>query len=173
MCTHSIRFYGELHKIILYMWAWSSENVSCAICEQQRCRTACTSAQSDQHLCCSLLRKYDTYTCSIQSFKILISFCSWAGWFESYPVENPRRQVFAWCGSCNYHEISHDMTKPTKWVSVQRRLRSDWVDLSLRWVHSHFDGFVMSRLKCPRYVFLCVHCYSDWQPRFKNFMTTL
>ena len=27
-----------------------------AICEQQRCRSACASALSDQHLCCSLLR---------------------------------------------------------------------------------------------------------------------
>ena len=27
-----------------------------AICEQQRRRSACASAQSDQHLCCSLLR---------------------------------------------------------------------------------------------------------------------
>ena len=27
-----------------------------AICEQQRCRSACASAQSDQHLCCLLLR---------------------------------------------------------------------------------------------------------------------
>ena len=34
----------------------------------------------------------------------------------------------------------------------QRRLWSDWVDtrtdLSLRWLHSHFVGFVISRLKC-------------------------
>ena len=64
--------------------------------------------------------------------------------------------------------LSRDMTKPTKWVCAQRRLRStwalngklsscgqgrlwsDWVDaqadLSLRWAHSHFVGFVMSRL---------------------------
>ena len=28
-----------------------------AICEQQRCRSACAFAQSDQHLCCSLLAK--------------------------------------------------------------------------------------------------------------------
>ena len=28
-----------------------------AICEQQRHRSACPSVQSDQHLCCSLLRK--------------------------------------------------------------------------------------------------------------------
>ena len=36
-------------------------------------------------------------------------------------------------------------------LSAQRGLWSDWVDaqadLSLRWVHSHFVGFVMSRLK--------------------------
>ena len=31
---------------------------SYAICEQQRCRSACASAQSDQHLCCSLLRVF-------------------------------------------------------------------------------------------------------------------
>ena len=37
-------------------WARSCKNVSYAICEQQRRRSACTSAQSDQHLCCSLLR---------------------------------------------------------------------------------------------------------------------
>ena len=38
------------------MWARSCENVSYAICEQQRCRSACASTQSDQHLCCSLPR---------------------------------------------------------------------------------------------------------------------
>ena len=46
------------------------------------------------------------------------------------------------------------MKKP--WVlsyplSAQRRLWSDWVDaqadLSLRWAHTHFVGFVMSQLK--------------------------
>ena len=31
-------------------------HVSYVICEQQRRRSACASAQSDQHLCCSLLR---------------------------------------------------------------------------------------------------------------------
>ena len=37
-------------------------------------------------------------------------------------------------------------------LSTQRRLWSGWADaqadLSLRWAHSHFVGFVMSRLKC-------------------------
>ena len=38
-------------------------------------------------------------------------------------------------------------------LSAQRRLWSDWADaqadLSLRWAHSHFVGFVMRRLICP------------------------
>ena len=38
------------------IWARSCENVSYDICEQQRCRSACASVQSDQHLCYSLLR---------------------------------------------------------------------------------------------------------------------
>ena len=46
------------------------------------------------------------YTCYIQSFKILDRFCNWAGRFESDLVENPRRHIFAWCGSYgNLNEI--------------------------------------------------------------------
>ena len=88
------------------------------MCEQQRCRSACASAQSDQHLCCSLLRYY-MFTCFIQSFKILASFCSWAGWFESYLVENLWRHIFAWCGSYA-HMLIHNGCKlpqyaPSMW----------------------------------------------------------
>ena len=39
-----------------YIWAWLWENVSYVICEQQRRRWACASTQSDQRLCCFLLR---------------------------------------------------------------------------------------------------------------------
>ena len=42
--------------LIVNTWVRSCENISYAICEQQRCRSACASMQSDQHLCCSLLR---------------------------------------------------------------------------------------------------------------------
>ena len=42
-------------------------------------------------------------------------------------------------------------------LSPQRRLWSDWTnaqaDLSLRWSHNHFVGFVMRRLKCEQYGF--------------------
>ena len=52
-------------------------------------------------------------------------------------------------------------------LSAHRRLWSDWADaqadLSLRWAHTHFVGFVMSRLKyiclchSPEIVSLCFH----------------
>ena len=44
---------------------------------------------------------------------------------------------------------SKDSDQP-EWVCAQQRLRSAWAsaqaDLSLCWAHTHFDGFVMSRL---------------------------
>ena len=59
--------------------------------------------------------------------------------------------------------------------SAQRRLWSDWpdaqADLSLRWAHCHFIGFVMSRLIYPdcdcRYLEICsaefmAICVNSW-----------
>ena len=42
------------------------------------------------------------YTCYIQSFKILASFCSWV-----LPGRKSRRHVFAWCGSIINQCFSH------------------------------------------------------------------
>ena len=71
------------------------------------------------------------------------------------------------------------MKKP--WVlscqwSAQRRLWSDWadakVDPSLRWVHSHFVGFVMRRLNCfPPFVSRSHWCIV-WLANNALFMTT-
>ena len=44
-------FYRRQEHVSEIIWARSYENVSYAICEQQRCRSACGFAQSDQHLC--------------------------------------------------------------------------------------------------------------------------
>ena len=60
-------------------WATPWENVSYVICEQQRRRSACASAQSDQRLCCSLLRWYDISRFYSRNFKSLASCCSWGG----------------------------------------------------------------------------------------------
>ena len=72
------------------------ENVSYAICEQQRRRSACASAQSDQRLCCSLPRQNDTFCLYIRNFKILAGLCSWAGQFMSCLVGDSRRHIVSW-----------------------------------------------------------------------------
>ena len=41
-----------------FKWASTRENLSTVVCEQQRRRQACASAQTDQHLCYSLFGKY-------------------------------------------------------------------------------------------------------------------
>ena len=40
------------------IWASVRENLSSGVCEQQRRRPACASAQTDQRLCYSLFAKY-------------------------------------------------------------------------------------------------------------------
>ena len=59
------------------------------ICEQQRCRSACASAESDQHLCCSLNRQSNISSFYIPNFKPLASICGSAGRLESHLVGNP------------------------------------------------------------------------------------
>ena len=49
------------------IWARSCENVFYVICEQQRCRSACTAAQSDQHLC---FRCLDSMLCILVIYKV-------------------------------------------------------------------------------------------------------
>ena len=52
----SISSITNSHDMARKTWARPWENVSYVKCEQQRRRSACASAQSDQRLCCSLLR---------------------------------------------------------------------------------------------------------------------
>ena len=51
-------------------------------------------AQSDQRLCYMLSDKYYDPTCCNQNFNILASLRSWADWFESHLVRNPK-EVFS------------------------------------------------------------------------------
>ena len=71
------------------IWASTRENLSSGVCEQQRRRPACASAQSDQRLCCSVFGKYHFKACYKRNFNFLASPCSWADWFESHFVGNP------------------------------------------------------------------------------------
>ena len=99
-------------RFIIYIMAFVLSDMShvmikpvFAICEQQRRRSACASAQPDQRLCYSLLRWYNTYIFYIRNFKPLHSFCGCTGRFE-YPGRKPRRQVFSWRGSYMFIVVS-------------------------------------------------------------------
>ena len=79
----------KIYTCVLFIWASTRENLCSGVCEQQRRRPACTSAQSDQRPCYSLLRKYHIKACYKQNCNFLASPCSCADWFESHFVENP------------------------------------------------------------------------------------
>ena len=50
--------YSRKDKGYKSLWALTRENLSGEVYEQQRCRPACASAQSDQRICYSLFDKY-------------------------------------------------------------------------------------------------------------------
>ena len=102
-----------------------------AICEQQRRRSACASAQSDQRLCYSLPRWYNTFSFYIQNFKPLASLCSWAGRFESYLVANPEDR------------FSHDVARMTSWPLLRC--------LCLRFKYT--TKFSLPKIACPAIVY--------------------
>ena len=84
-----------------------------AICEQQRRRSACASAQSDQRLCCSLSRYYNSSSFYIQNFKRLPSFCGCAGWFESFLIGNPEGRFSRDKAHIQWNKVVDPCTKIT------------------------------------------------------------
>ena len=88
------------------IWARPWENVTYAVCEQQRRRSDCASALSDQHLCCSLLRQYDISRFYSPNFKNLASFCGCAGQFVSGLVGDSRRHIFSCRGSYGILQVT-------------------------------------------------------------------
>ena len=59
--TYKMSFHAKITKIII--WATPCENMSSGICRQQRLRSDCASAQSDQDLLCLLTESLDTTEC--------------------------------------------------------------------------------------------------------------
>ena len=81
--------YWLRNKKIHFCYALSTkENLSWGFANK-RCRPACTSVQSDQHLCYLLIGKYPIETCYKQNLNFPASFCSWAGWFGYELFGNP------------------------------------------------------------------------------------
>ena len=77
------------------IWALARENLSSEVCEQQRRRPACASAQTDQRLYYSLTGKYHIVTCFERNFPILDSLCSRGlrDCFESRFFGNPEDRL--------------------------------------------------------------------------------
>ena len=78
------------------------------ICKQQRHKSVCALQSAHQ---CNLISAFivvKDFSCSIQNFKTFLSFCSWAGQFESYLVANLRKQDFLWRGLFPRRETYHN-----------------------------------------------------------------
>ena len=74
---------------------------------------------SDQHLCCSLLRQYNTSSFYIQNFKTLASFCGCTARFESQLVGNPSDRFS--------RDVAHILL-----LSLQRNLQGSRQDKSIQ-----------------------------------------
>ena len=148
-----------------------------AICQQQRSRSDCSSAQSDQHHFVRCLHCIIPILSKIKMSRLLL-VSGWAGQFESYLVANPRRQVFSWHGSYHKNDKHYIVWSECSLVCIytpymiwaaawqnqrkgmcaQRRLRSAWASaqsdqslLSIQW-----------EAKDPRYLHVDSKDWSDW-----------
>ena len=125
-----------------------------AIYEQQRHRSTCASAQSEQRLCCSLPRWFNTSCFYIRNFKPLPSSCDCAGRFESTLVTRLNFSVSLQQNGMNDAKSAVDlaiyvnvsfvdkymgrlMTKPTEWsvrpakTQTSLGIRPAWSESSL------------------------------------------
>ena len=75
------------------MRASTRGKLSSGVCKQQKRRTACASAQSNQRLSCSLIRRYHIKACSKRNYTILARLCSLAGWFRYDKIGNPEDRL--------------------------------------------------------------------------------
>ena len=66
----------HLLRLLHTIWAATRENLSSVVCEQQRRRPACASAQSDQRLGYLRFGKYHIWTCNERTFNFLASLYS-------------------------------------------------------------------------------------------------
>ena len=145
-------------------WATSRENLSLVVCDQQPAQL-----QSLVSLETLDLAIIGTILSRQRTPKVLIWLCGcWSDCTDA------QAQVFSGHGS--FMTVEHPPSlirvfsvrmKKVKVLSyplsAQRRLWSDWVDaqadLSLRWAHTHFVGFVMSQLYwfCPIFFWFLWH----------------
>ena len=121
--THSVQsFEVNLTTPECCRWAGPWENVSYVICEQQRRRSDCASAQSDQRLCFCCLDSIISLD-SIAEISRLASLCSCAGRFVSGLVGNSWRHIFSWRGSDFFMLVYLNLSHPYyTWATTRQNL---------------------------------------------------
>ena len=126
------------------------------LCEQQRCRSACASAQSDQHLCCSLPKKYNICSFYICNFTNLGFFCSWTGWFELYLSQTPQNRFSRDEAHIRYFD---------RFCSPDSVVRNSSLDFMLR-----FPGSSVFVLGTDHLIFM-MGCLEDFSDTFSSMRT--
>ena len=128
-------FFRRTGMICSIIWASTRENLSSGVCEQDRRRPACASAQSDQRLCYSRFVKHHIQACYKRSFIFLASLCSWAGLFESHFVGNPEDRfsrdeahLYVNIAGVKSNSIRNDFTN-LSWSFIVHSLESPWVSI--------------------------------------------
>ena len=115
-----LKYDKNLGNAPIYIWASTRENLSSGVCEQQRHRSSCAFAQSDQHLCYSFIGKFhylELAATSKISIIWLISVAEQAGLNLTLYLK-PRRQVFShrdpiiinWSEFLYYYSNKYHMT---------------------------------------------------------------
>ena len=85
----------------------------------------------------------DSMICTLALSKvsmILASFCSSAGWFESYLVENPRRPIFVWCGSIIEVSAYLNLSLRTDFGQTERAVWSGSAVFAVSIFWTHFSS---------------------------------
>ena len=122
--------------IFSIIWASTRENLSSVVCEQQRRRPTCASAQTDQRLCYSLFGKYHISTCYRQIFNLLASLIKLDRLVWIHFVGNPEDRF-----SCAKAHFKSDNLVP---------VISDWIYFSQHWwLKRYFPKFnrLLARLQ--------------------------
>ena len=133
------------------------------ICEHQRRKPACASAQSNQRIWYSFSEKYGSQTCSIQNVKILASLCSWADWHECYSFRNP--------DDVEAHIQFNNWGSKSKWVHGRTQRRY----MTFRWRADDGPFIGVSRSSIPSSTTTTTttttkNVIKIWTPLWQNFL---
>ena len=116
---YRVRVFHRSNETMMKRYGHEHENTYKITSTQRRLRTACISVYSPHRLRLALYGWHSFQFCVI----FLIRLRKWPDWPENslgvhIILQAPILRTFS------NHSLSRDMTKPTKWLCAQRKLRS-------------------------------------------------